>query len=108
MSTREQPKLMSIRSSHSSIHNSNNWQPEVLQILRVRTITQQLRYAVHTPITCIYKNATQQVLLIRHVNVTINSFVTYSHISAAYRSRTSMIMSIHQGLSRISLFKQRI
>ena len=78
MSTREQPKLKSIRSSHSSIH-SYNWQHEVLQFLRVRTITQQFRYAVHTPISCI-KNATQQVLLIRHVNVTINSFVTYSRI----------------------------
>ena len=80
MSTREQPKLKSIRNSYSSIHNSYNWQPEVLQTLRVRTITQQLPYAVQTPITCIYKNATQQVLLIRHVNVTINSFVTYSRI----------------------------
>ena len=73
MSTREQPKLKSIRSSHSSIHNSYNWQHEMLQFLRVRTITQQFRAYANK----MYKNATQQVLLIRHVNVTINSFVTY-------------------------------
>ena len=74
MSTREQPKLKSKRSSHSSIHNSYNWQ-HVTSTYHNAAVPIRHAYANN-----MYKNATQQVLLIRHVNVTINSFVTYSRI----------------------------
>ena len=52
-------------------------------------------------VNTMYKNATQQVLLIRHVKL--------RHIFKYLRriARVSMIMSIRRGLSRISLFKRR-